>query len=114
MIATVQFFGTSEQTRRAMEKTAREDCFWGNAVNPKDARLRLRRDGKSYRLVGVKSFCSGARDADMLVISALAEKLKLKIGAIPTDRDGIRINDDWDNMGKRRPTAAASNSTRSS
>jgi len=102
MIATVQFFGTSEQTRRAMEKTAREDCFWGNAVNPKDARLRLRRDGESYRLVGVKSFCSGASDSDMLVVSALDEQQKLKIGAIPTRRDGIRIHDDWDNMGQRQ------------
>jgi alkylation response protein AidB-like acyl-CoA dehydrogenase len=40
MIATLQFFGTADQTRRAMEKTVREHCFWGNAVNPRDSRLR--------------------------------------------------------------------------
>jgi alkylation response protein AidB-like acyl-CoA dehydrogenase len=102
MLATVQFFGTSAQARRAMEATAREECFWGNAVNPKDARLRLRRDGDCYRLEGVKSFCSGASDSDMLVVSALDEQQKLKIAAIPTRRGGIRIHEDWDNMGQRQ------------
>jgi len=102
MIATLQFFGTADQTRRAMEKTVRENCFWGNAVNPRDSRLRLRRQGESYRLDGAKSFCSGASDSDMLVVSALDEQEKLKIAVIPTRRGGIRIHDDWDNMGQRQ------------
>ena len=102
MVATLQFFGTQAQARSAMETTVRERFFWGNAVNPKDPRLRLRRVGESYRLDGVKSFCSGASDSDMLVISALDEEQKLKIAVIPTRRAGVRIHDDWDNMGQRQ------------
>ncbi|MBG0810602.1 acyl-CoA dehydrogenase family protein [Methylosinus sp. H3A] len=102
MVVTPQIFGTAEQSRALMEKTARERCFWGNAVNPKDPRLRLSRDGAILRLDGAKTFCSGASDSDMLIVSALDEEDRLKIAAIPTRRAGLRIHDDWDNMGQRQ------------
>lgn len=102
MVATLQFFGTQAQARSAMETSVRERFFWGNAVNPKDPRLRLRRVGDSLRLDGAKSFCSGASDSDMLVISAIDEEQKLRIAVIPTRRAGVRIHDDWDNMGQRQ------------
>jgi alkylation response protein AidB-like acyl-CoA dehydrogenase len=102
MVATLRFFGTPEQAGGAMEKTVQGRFFWGNAVNPKDPRLRLTRDGVSYRLDGAKSFCSGASDSDMLVVSAIDGEQTLKIAAIPTTRVGIRIHDDWDNMGQRQ------------
>jgi len=102
MVATPQIFGTAEQARALMEKTARERCFWGNAVNPKDPRLRLSRDGAILRLDGAKTFCSGASDSDMLLVSALDADDRLKVAVIPTTRAGLRIHDDWDNMGQRQ------------
>jgi alkylation response protein AidB-like acyl-CoA dehydrogenase len=54
-------------------------------------------------LDGTKSFCSGARDADALIVSALdAATGKLVVAAIPGDRAGIVAHDDWDNMGQRQ------------
>lgn len=102
MVVTPLFIGTAEQARRAMEATAREPHFWGNAVNPKDPRLRLRREGERYRLDGAKTFCSGANDSDMLIVSAIDDEQKLKIPMVPTKRDGIQIHDDWDNIGQRQ------------
>jgi alkylation response protein AidB-like acyl-CoA dehydrogenase len=71
MMATLRFFGDAEQASRLMRLTAEKDWFWGNAVNPKDQRLRLVKSETGYRLSGEKSFCSGASDSDMLIVSAL-------------------------------------------
>ena len=51
---------------------------------------------------GQKSFCSGAKDSDRLLISALNEEWQLLVAAIPSNRQGITIHDDWDNIGQRQ------------
>jgi alkylation response protein AidB-like acyl-CoA dehydrogenase len=84
-------------------KTIEKQLFWGNALNPLDPRATIEQKGASRRLRGQKSFCSGARDADALVVSALdAATGKLVVAAIPGDRPGVTANDDWDNMGQRQ------------
>ncbi|BDV40455.1 FMNH2-dependent monooxygenase [Methylocystis bryophila] len=102
MIATLQFFGSEEQARELMTTSVRENWFWGNALNPKDERLRLLGKGEALRLEGEKSFCSGASDSDRLIVSALDEEGKLRVAAIPTRREGVRVVDDWNNMGQRQ------------
>lgn len=102
MIATLQFFGSEGQARKLMECSARENWFWGNALNPKDTRLKLWADADGFRLDGEKSFCSGATDSDMLVVSAHDVDGKLKVAAFPTRRAGVTVHDDWDNMGQRQ------------
>jgi alkylation response protein AidB-like acyl-CoA dehydrogenase len=52
---------------------------------------------------GRKSFCSGATDSDMLIVSAIhSVDQKFLVAAVPSDRPGIRIHDDWDSMGQRQ------------
>jgi alkylation response protein AidB-like acyl-CoA dehydrogenase len=52
---------------------------------------------------GRKSFCSGATDSDMLIVSAhRPDEPGLVVAAIPTSRSGITILDDWDNIGQRQ------------
>ncbi|WP_330085054.1 acyl-CoA dehydrogenase family protein [Methylocystis iwaonis] len=102
MIATLQFFGSAEQARKLMACSARENWFWGNALNPKDARLKLWADADGFRLDGEKSFCSGATDSDMLIVSAHDVDGKLKVAAFPTRRAGVTVHHDWDNMGQRQ------------
>ncbi|BDV36429.1 acyl-CoA dehydrogenase family protein [Methylocystis iwaonis] len=102
MIATLQFFGSAEQSRNLMACSARENWFWGNALNPKDARLKLWADADGFRLDGEKSFCSGATDSDMLIVSAHDVDGKLKVAAFPTRRAGVTVHHDWDNMGQRQ------------
>jgi alkylation response protein AidB-like acyl-CoA dehydrogenase len=96
--------GTPEQRDYWYSETAQKGLFWGNALNPLDPRTTLERiDAATYRLNGQKSFCSGATDSDVLVVSAtLPGDSAIQIMVLPTSREGITVHDDWDNMGQRQ------------
>lgn len=103
MLATARLFGQREQWQPLLAGTVKNAWFWGNALNPLDARTTLRREGDELSITGQKSFCSGSPDSDMLIVSALRPpETRLAIAAIPTDRAGIRVISDWDNMGQRQ------------
>jgi len=94
-------FGSEAQKERYYSKTIGNNWFWCNALNPLDRRTTLTPDGNNFRLNGVKSFCSGSKDSDILPITATNND-EITILAIPTQRQGINIQDDWDNMGQRQ------------
>jgi alkylation response protein AidB-like acyl-CoA dehydrogenase len=101
LLATLRLFG--DQWPHYYRETAKNSWFWGNTLNPLDTRAKISADGQDWLVHGTKSFCSGATDSDHLIVSALAEAGgKLVIAAIPSDRPGIRIHSDWDNMGQRQ------------
>lgn len=103
MLATFQFFGSPAQAQEFLRRTAQDGWFWGNALNPRDPRTQLQAVEGGYRLDGHKSFCSGASDSDMIIVSALDRETKaLRVAAIPTRRDGVLVHGDWDNMGQRQ------------
>ena len=105
MLTSLRLYGPKEQWAPLFERTARASLFWGNALNPRATRTRIEpgaREGE-YIVSGTKSFCSGAADSDMLIVSAHTQgDSKLVVAAVPTDRPGIRINDDWNNIGQRQ------------
>ena len=96
--------GTPEQRDYWYSKSAQRGLFWGNALNPLDPRTTLERvDSATLRLNGQKSFCSGATDSDVLVVSAtIPGDSVLQVMVLPTGREGITVHDDWDNMGQRQ------------
>ena len=94
-------FGSKAQKEQYYSKTIENNWFWCNALNPLDRRTTLTPDGNNFRLNGVKSFCSGSKDSDILPITATNNN-EITILAIPTQRQGIQIQDDWDNMGQRQ------------
>jgi len=103
LLATVQLFGSASQAEALFRGTTANNWFWGNALNPLDKRTTATIDGEIWTFNGIKSFCSGANDADMLIVSALtADEGKLIVGVTPANRPGITINQDWDNMGQRQ------------
>ncbi|QKZ05243.1 acyl-CoA dehydrogenase family protein [Pseudomonas eucalypticola] len=104
MLATVRLFAKPEQWQPWFEQTARQQWFWGNALNPLDTRTVTRHFNGWCEFSGKKSFCSGAADSQMLIASAVDENAggKLLIAAIPTNRSGITLHDDWDNFGQRQ------------
>jgi alkylation response protein AidB-like acyl-CoA dehydrogenase len=103
LLATVRLFGTRGQFESWARSTVERHWFWGNALNPLDERAILTRSGRGGVIRGEKSFCSGARDADILVVSAQdATTGKLVVAAIPADRRGVVARADWDNMGQRQ------------
>ncbi|MFE3035005.1 SfnB family sulfur acquisition oxidoreductase [Streptomyces canus] len=67
-----------------------------------DIRTRLHRqpDG-SYRLDGVKHYCTGALFADWIPVLARAEDDKLHVAYVPRDAPGVTVIDDWDGLGQR-------------
>lgn len=102
-VVTPHLIGTPEQRDHWYAETVQRGLFWGNALNPLDTRTRLERVGTgTFRLDGEKSFCTGAADSDVLVVSATEPgESRLRVAVIPTTREGVQINDDWDNMGQR-------------
>ena len=104
MLASVSLYGSRAQTEELFSETVRNRWFWGNALNPLDKRTSLTPSrGAAYLINGRKSFCSGAVDSDMLIVSAIRSvDEKFVVAAIPSSRPGIRILNDWDAMGQRQ------------
>jgi alkylation response protein AidB-like acyl-CoA dehydrogenase len=69
-----------------------------------DPRTHLARiDDNTLRLNGDKSFCTGAQDSDRLLVSAtLQGEPRLQVMVVPSNREGVTVHDDWDNMGQRQ------------
>jgi alkylation response protein AidB-like acyl-CoA dehydrogenase len=98
-VVTPHLIGTPEQRTRLYRLTAEHNWWWGNALNPQDTRVSLV-DG---RLNGKKSFCTGSSGSDLLLTSAIRPgQPGLAVAVLPTRRQGITVEDDWDNMGQRQ------------
>lgn len=102
-VIIAHLLGSTEQKHYFYTETVRHNWFWCNALNPLDRRTFLAREGDAFRLNGVKSFCSGSKDSDILPITATHKETgDFLVLAIPTQREGITIQDDWDNIGQRQ------------
>jgi alkylation response protein AidB-like acyl-CoA dehydrogenase len=107
-VASILLFGNEQQQADLLTKTVIHKWFWGNATNGRDPRLQFTQNGSGYELHGTKSFCSGATDADALVLTAPIASTPGGLPddriflAIPTDRVGLLIDNDWDGMGQRQ------------
>ncbi|TGN99562.1 acyl-CoA dehydrogenase [Burkholderia sp. USMB20] len=103
-VVSVDVWGSAAQRERYLRGTVEHRWWWGNAVNPLDTRLvaTATPDG-GYRLDGVKGFCSGTRGSQRMTVSAHdPETGRAVFGVVPTDRDGITVNEDWDPIGQRQ------------
>lgn len=102
-LKSVHLYGSPEQAAKFEKETAESNLFWGNAFNPRDENAVVNQVGNQWVVNGKKSFCSGAKDSDRLLISAKnPEKETPFIAVIPTNRRGIVVKDDWDSFGQRQ------------
>jgi len=103
-VASVLLFGSEAQQARYLGQAVEHRWFWGNAVNARDTRLHAVRTSDGLEIDGVKAFCSGATDSDVLNVSVVLgpEPTDRVFAVVPTSRTGISVNDDWDNMGQRQ------------
>ncbi|MBK5460082.1 MULTISPECIES: acyl-CoA dehydrogenase family protein [unclassified Peribacillus] len=102
-LTSVHLFGSPFQKEKLYKETAEKNLFWGNAFNPRDENLLLKKENSQWILSGKKSFCSGAMDSARLLISAKSTGFERPvIAVIPTNRKGIIIQDDWDSFGQRQ------------
>ncbi|HDR8923852.1 TPA: acyl-CoA dehydrogenase family protein [Burkholderia vietnamiensis] len=103
LLATARLFGAPEQWEPWFQQTATHDWFWRNALNPLDERTISSPRNGWLEFSGQKSFCSGALDSEMLIASARAvDTNALLVAAVPTQRSGISISEDWNNIGQRQ------------
>ena len=105
MLATINLFGSQEQTDDLYLRTVDGNWFWGNTLNPLDRDIRARWEGDALVLDGRKSFSTGATDADALIVSApnpSSDNQSLLVAALPIPRKGIVPLGDWNNMGQRQ------------
>lgn len=101
--AITRMFGTAKQYAYYSSESVRHNWFWADAANLRDPDLILTPDGENFRLNGLKNFATGAKSSDVIVISGRRQDLgNLVLAIIPTQREGIQINDDWDHIGQRQ------------
>ncbi|KZB86966.1 acyl-CoA dehydrogenase family protein [Amycolatopsis regifaucium] len=93
---------TDEQIVAVEELYTRGNFFFGGAVNPRDADLKITEDGDELVYNGHKSFSTGGKVSDLTVLEGVLEGTEDHIFAIvPSEQDGIVFHDDWDNIGQR-------------
>lgn len=103
MLTSLRLYGDEAQWQHYFKLTARQNLWWGNALNPLDNRTVARKEAGGYTFSGQKSFCSGSMDSDYLIVSAIEEGSgKFLVAAVPTNRAGIHLKGDWDNIGQRQ------------
>ncbi|MCC8978153.1 acyl-CoA dehydrogenase family protein [Bradyrhizobium acaciae] len=95
--------GTSEQAADIFRRSAAGNWFWGNTANSFSKSLFGRRDVDGYILDGFRPFTSGSHIADYLQVAWEDRDTNARsFAAIPANRDGIRIENDWDGFGQRQ------------
>lgn len=102
-LVTPHLCGTEAQKEFFYRETAQHNYFWGNAFNPVEIKLKAEKTHNGFVLNGIKTFCSGSVDSDLLLVSALVdEQDEPLLAVIPTKRIGVEVKGDWDNMGQRQ------------
>ena len=95
--------GVPERTEPLWRRSANQQWFWGNTVNSFSRSLFGKRDGEDFVLDGHRPFTSGSHVADYLSIAwEDAVSGERHAAAIPVDREGVVIEDDWDGIGQRQ------------
>ncbi|MET8468473.1 acyl-CoA dehydrogenase family protein [Streptomyces sp. NPDC006422] len=94
--------GTREQWEHVEAEAARNQWFFGGAVNPRDDDVVVTEDGDDLVFTGRKSFSTGSRVSDVTVLEGVFSGTDQHVFAIvPSDSEGLVFHDDWDNIGQR-------------
>jgi alkylation response protein AidB-like acyl-CoA dehydrogenase len=94
--------GTPEQIEAVEREATRNRWFFGGAVNPRDADVLISDEGDELVYRGKKSFSTGSKVSDVIVLEGVLEGTETHIFAIvPSDQPAITFHDDWDNIGQR-------------
>jgi alkylation response protein AidB-like acyl-CoA dehydrogenase len=93
---------TREQWEHVEAEAARNQWFFGGAVNPRDKDVVVRDEGDTLTFTGRKSFSTGSKVSDVTVLEGVLEGTDDHVFAIvPSDSEGLTFHDDWDNIGQR-------------
>ncbi|MUM16853.1 monooxygenase [Mycobacterium sp. CBMA271] len=91
--------GSPAQREYVARGVGEHGWFQGSVSNPRDPGITVTRTDEGYRVNGTRTFATGVAIADLITVLLYAEE---PINAIiPREREGLRFNDDWDNLGQR-------------
>lgn len=91
--------GSPTQREHIARGVGEHGWFQGSVSNPRDPGITVTRTDEGYRVNGTRTFATGVAIADLITVLLYEEE---PINAIiPRDREGLRFNDDWDNLGQR-------------
>lgn len=91
--------GSPAQREHIARGVGEQGWFQGSVSNPRDPGITVTRTDEGYRVNGRRTFATGVAVADLITVLLYEEE---PINAvIPHDREGLRFNDDWDNLGQR-------------
>ena len=103
--AGIAFYADPDQQGAWWERTVEGNWLWGDSVNPVDPTLVLTPDGAGYRLNGLKRFSTGSAVGDVIIVNAVVQggpnEGKVYAFVLETDRPGLELLDDWDQLGQR-------------
>jgi len=92
-----------EKTADLWRRSVAGNWFWGNTANSFSRSLFGRHDGEWFVLDGFRPFTSGSHVADFLTVAwEDPDNGDRRFAAIPPDREGITVEDDWDGIGQRQ------------
>ncbi|HEY9240033.1 MAG TPA: acyl-CoA dehydrogenase family protein [Burkholderiaceae bacterium] len=92
-----------EKTADLWRRSVQGNWFWGNTANSFSRSLFGMLDGDWFVLDGYRPFTSGSHVADFLSVAWEDEQTgERRFAAIPSDREGLVIEDDWDGIGQRQ------------
>jgi alkylation response protein AidB-like acyl-CoA dehydrogenase len=103
----IGFYAAPEDQLGWWEKAVDGAWLWGDSVNPTDPDLLLTDDpaGRGWRLNGAKRFSTGSSVGEVIIVNALvssgARTGEVLAFVLETDRDGLSLGGDWDNLGQR-------------
>jgi len=98
----VLFRGSNAQKDHLLRASAAGNLIWGNSGNAMSKTSSGRQIDKGWLVNGKRPFSSGSHIADYIQISFETAEGDRLTAAVPADRDGIVIEDDWDGIGQRQ------------
>ncbi|MBB6219429.1 acyl-CoA dehydrogenase family protein [Rhizobium leguminosarum] len=98
----VLFRGSEAQKDKWLRSSAAANLVWGNSGNAMSKTSSGRRVEGGWVVNGSRPFSSGSHIADYIQLSWENPEGERLTAAVPADREGIVIEDDWDGIGQRQ------------
>lgn len=92
--------GTHAQWEQVARGVGEQGWFQGGVSNPRDPKSELAERGGKLYVNGTRTFATGASIASVLTVSLWQGERLIHL-QLPADRQGLRYESDWDNLGQR-------------
>jgi alkylation response protein AidB-like acyl-CoA dehydrogenase len=94
--------GDEEQAERMQKLIVENNYYVAGAVNPRDADLKISRQGGKLVFNGFKHFCTGGVISDLIALEGVYDDTEHRIYAfVKTNQAGVIFSHNWNNMGLR-------------